>query len=67
MKPLITSGRCTGCGRPAERGRSGCWWHTGGPGCGRPAARFEAEDQDAPERQQQAPRDRQIRTPRRDR
>ena len=67
MSRMITPGRCTGCGRPAERGRSGTWWHTDGPGCGQPGVRFEPAE-DSPERQQtQSPRDRQIRTPRRDR
>nr|BFE31366.1 hypothetical protein GCM10010200_036170 [Actinomadura rugatobispora] len=24
----MTPGHCTFCGRPAERGLSGAWWHT---------------------------------------
>jgi hypothetical protein len=25
----LTPGTCSFCGRPAERGLSGAWWHTG--------------------------------------
>ncbi|WP_060880168.1 hypothetical protein [Streptomyces scabiei] len=69
MKPPIESGRCSACQAPAERGRSGVWWHASqGQSCGRQDARFEALPDEPQERQQQAPpRDRQIRHPGRDR
>lgn len=63
MKKLITSGRCAACKQPAERGRSGVWWHESDP-CGRTDARFEPA---AEPRQQQAPRNRQIPHPPEDR
>lgn len=68
MKPLITPGHCSACQAPAERGRSGAWWHSQGQSCGRLDARFEAAPDEPQERQQQGPpRDRQIRHPGRDR
>jgi hypothetical protein len=66
MKPLIEPGRCSACGSPAERGRSGVWWHARqADSCGRNPARFEADPQ--PERQQESPRNRQIPHPPEDR
>ncbi|WP_432193802.1 hypothetical protein [Streptomyces sp. bgisy027] len=58
----IEEGSCSACGRPAERGPSGAWWHVRREdSCGRTPARFSARQQ------QTAPRDRQIRHPGRDR
>ncbi|MEU9972339.1 hypothetical protein [Streptomyces sp. NPDC051014] len=65
---FIEAGHCSACLAAAERGRSGAWWHAG-TACDHAAARFTpgpAPDGGA-ERQQQSPRDRQIRHPRRDR
>ena len=28
MPNLLIAGRCSACGRPAESGLSGAWWHT---------------------------------------
>lgn len=74
MKPQIESGHCSACLGPLERGRSGVWWHTGTP-CGRGPARFvlgpAPDESPTPDegagRQQQSPRDRQIRDPGRNR
>ncbi|WP_340382307.1 hypothetical protein U5640_36345 [Streptomyces sp. SS7] len=66
MRPLIEPGRCSACQQRAERGRSGAWWHERGASCGRNTARFEPLDEPG-QRQQTPPRDRQIRTPGRDR
>ena len=66
MKPLIEPGRCSACLALAERGRSGAWWHERGDSCGDPTATFEPLEESA-ERQQDSPRDRQIRDPGRDR
>lgn len=66
--PPIQTGHCSECREPVERGRSGVWWHTGTP-CGRGPARFvlgPAPDEGTG-RQQQSPRDRQIRDPGRNR
>lgn len=63
----MTAGHCTGCQAPAERGPSGNWWHVRRQdSCHRMDARFEPGP---PEHRQHtaSPRDRQIRTPRRDR
>ena len=65
----IEAGTCSACGRAAERGRSGAWWHVGDPCHGTPQTdgvparpvTFQ------PARQQQSPRDRQVRDPRRNR
>lgn len=65
MKPLIEPGRCSACKQTAERGRSGAWWHAGGEACGQASASFEPGR--AEERQQQAPRNRQIPHPPEDR
>ena len=74
MKPLIEPGRCSACKAPAERGRSGAWWHERGAPCGQAGARFQPADDltgrsetsvepadDPPrERLQHPPRNRQI-------
>jgi hypothetical protein len=77
-KRLITKGRCSACGRPAELSRTGGWVHAEGSGCGSDDAWFEAvawtdvDTEDGPggegrERQQQPPRNRMITDPGRDR
>jgi hypothetical protein len=60
MSGQTEAGTCSACGAAAEHGQSGAWWHTGEP-CGRCPATFQ------PARQQQTPRDRQTKTPGRDR
>ena len=59
MKPLIEEGQCSACQAPAERGRSGAWWHSRDP-CGRRDARFQPSGEPPVQRQQQPPRNREI-------